>query len=116
MAPVTCIWTSAVFRFASEKVTSLPNLVVAYLRNSSLLFRKNVLFMVEPVLDIYCFASSLLVLVCNVTTATYVFPPLFLFLYLGLHLFPFPLLDMGTSGVLEFCLSSIAVGDKGFLH
>ena len=45
-----CIYMSGVFCCASEKVALLPNYVVAYPRNYSLIFRK-VLFIVESVVN-----------------------------------------------------------------
>ena len=69
----------------SDNVMSLPNLVVAYPMNFYLLFRK-VSFVVEPVMNICSFNSSVLFMYDD-TTVTVVFPPLFFFLCLAFLLF-----------------------------
>ena len=108
------LYMSSTLCLARENVKSLPNLVVAYLRNFSLLFRKVLFTVLEPIMSICSFNSSVL-LVYNDTVVTIFFPSLFFFLCLAFQFFPFPLLlvDLGTSGVLDSCLSSMVVEDKG---
>ena len=88
-----------ILHLLSENVTSLPNFVVVYSMNFSLLSKK-VLFIVDPVVNI-CTFNSLVLRVYKDTTVI-AFPPLFFFLCLAFWLFPFlSLLDLGTSGVLD---------------
>ena len=71
------------------------------------------MFIAGPVVNIWALISSILLVYDDDTTVT-IFPPFF-FLCRGFRISPFPLLDLGVSGVLDlflFLSSIVIVVDK----